>query len=282
MNTFISVSSDALDAGAVESLASLPATYRVGDSGGPRVAVARGADWMREALARIGQGSDGVLAVPSAFGAADPATAAALDESRRPVVIDDRWSHNPGVAPLAAALERVTEAELLELGTHIGEGDVVVGALIDLLVLGDVLTGPLESISVASVRPHAITATATAKGSRTLVAAVHRSAVGSGHARVRAVGPSQAVDAVLPEASTAAAAIVRLHGAEGAVHYPTVFESSHRAAWRALAEAVHADTAVSDVSRRNRVIGLLGPELASGPPTKTGTQTGPANQEEKK
>jgi hypothetical protein len=281
-NPVIAVPSDALDAaGAVESVASLPETFRVGASGRPRVGVVRGTGWMQDALDELGRGSDGILVVPSA-GATDPAAVAALRQSSRPVVIDDRWSHNPGVATLAAALAGIADAELLELSAHIDEDDDLADAFIDLVVLADQLAGPLESIDPASTGAEVMNATGVAAGSRGILVSVRRSAVGPGSARIRAVGRSQAVDAVLPDPSTAAPATVRLHGSDGVIHCPTVFESSHRAAWRVLADAVHAGADLPDVSRRTRVVTLLGPEVLPETPSKTGTPAGPANPEEKK
>lgn len=282
MSPVISVPAGALDvAGAAESLASLPETYRVGVRGGLSVGAVSGTEWMGDAQNELARGRDGVLAVPDA-GASQRAVSAALRESRRPVVIDDRWSYSPGIAALSAGLDDVPDAELVEFSAHVADDDDIAGAFLDLLALADLVTGPLVSLSLASSGTEVMNATGHTADVRTILISVRRSAVGTGDARVRAVGTSSAVDAVLPGAATAAPATVGVYTGDGVVIHPSVYESGHRAAWLALARAVNTGTDVTDLARRARVTGLLEHAVVTEPPSNAGTEAGPANQEEKK
>lgn len=246
--------------GVIDASASLPSSFRVGE-GHPRVKAVSGDGWLEDALAELRNGADGILAVPS--GRFDTVAAAALAHIGRPVVIDDRWSRNPAVPSLAMAIARVADAELVELRAHIPRADELVDAFTDLVALADILIGPLATLRVMAARDHTVVSTGTCAG-RTIAISVQRSEVGDGGAVIRAIGRSTAVDGAVPNSATAAPAIIRFHDADGILKHPTIFESAHRAAWRALHGAVLSGTAPADLARRGRADALIGDQLSPG------------------
>ncbi|NNC13767.1 hypothetical protein HII28_18030 [Planctomonas sp. JC2975] len=248
--------------GAGGAVASLPLSFHRDSS--DRVVAVRGARWLHDASNELLNGAAGVLAVPTGA-QVDRVTAVAIAQQGRPVVIDDRWSHNPAVVTLKEALERTRKSELIEMRAMIRPEDDPNEAFLDLAVLADILTGPLATLRMVTARATGRIATASDSLGRALHLSVQRSPVGAGDVTVRAMATSTAVDAHIPASSTAAPAIIREHDRARIVQHPTVYESAHRAAWRELHAAVCERTLPTDIDRRSRMIAMIADQFTDGP-----------------
>lgn len=229
-------------------IASLPVSLHRGNGTADLVAVDGGsAGWAHEAEQHIEQGARGIMVICPV-----PDGIAALNEkaSRRgvPVVIDGTWTYNPAVERARETFSELNDADtLLEARVNVPAGANLEQTLLAQLALIRCATDQVVNVTYARKNRHGYDALAVmASGGRAALTAICTDAL-LPTAVLRIVKPRTAVQMTLPWPATAAPGHVVVSGPEGATLLSTLWETSHRAAWRQLHRLVGAGEKSSDL-----------------------------------
>ncbi|WP_052207136.1 hypothetical protein [Sinomonas humi] len=230
-------------------VASLPVSLHLSDAeASALVAIAGTPGWTESALGAIASGARGLMIIEPC--AADVASLKKrADTLGVPVVIDTEWAHNPAVAAAAPHFASLDdENSLLEARVNARVGADLEQVLLAQLALIRAAVGPVASLTYARRNRHGYDALATlVSGARASLAAILTDAI-PGSAALRMIKPKTAVTLTLPGAGTAAPGKVTVSGPEGATLLPTLWETSHRAAWRRLHTLADAGQACEDLA----------------------------------
>ena len=210
-------------------LSSLPVSYTAtaADATADVVVVAGSSDWPSVVDHLLGEGSAAAIVVHP-----EPADLAALPRTPGLVVIDSVWAGNPAVPAAAGHFGRAaTASQLVECRVITGPDRPLGANLLDLAALIRSLIGPLRGVSVLQYDSHGFFATAKAADLSVSLSVVRSSALAP-QASVRLLTDDGGVEMVIPDPSTARPAEVMITNGDGLQRLPTVWESSHRAAWR--------------------------------------------------
>ncbi len=232
----ITVVADAAIAAHVHPLvASLPRSFAFGGADA-QVAVVDGADprgWDRAAGAALDAGAETVAVLDPAPIPAD--RAAAVDGGR--VLLSETFAGHPAVARLVeragAQLSAAGSASLLGVGTAaVREQLLEQLRLLRAIGYREVRVRDVQLASSSGL----ISATARYGDAEQLLRLqIARSSVAPARLELRAIGATAVVALELPCSTTARPARAEVVDADGALRLPDVYETAHRAAWRALA-----------------------------------------------
>lgn len=241
-------------------LASLPVS--LGRSGpGPRVADLTAVDgtagWPEQVRGALSGGTRGALLVEPV-----PVTHHALqDLPDAPVVVDRRFAGNPALDAAAELFAAWPADALIECHATIADHSELPRTLLDQLAVLRRLGRPMQSlIELVWRRTGYVVEGRTMSGSPVLFS----TAVTSGQpsaARVRGLSADVAVEVTLPDSESARPATVVRTTSTGAVQLPTLWETSHRASWRRLRDAVTHGHGTSDLADLRADLALAGPVL---------------------
>jgi hypothetical protein len=119
--------------------------------------------------------------------------------------------------------------------------------LLDLAALIRSLIGPLRGVSVLQYDSNGFFATARAADLSVSLSVVRSSALAR-QASVRLLTDDGGVEMIIPDPSTARPAEVMITNGDGLQLLPTVWESSHRAAWRRARTLLDSRTTAPDLA----------------------------------
>jgi hypothetical protein len=247
--------------GQVETvLASLPVS--LGMSGpGPRpadlTAVDGTAGWPDLVRGALSGGTRGALVVEPV-----PVTDDALqDLPDAPVVVDRRFAGNPALDGAAELFAAWPADALIECHAYVADESELPRTLLDQLAVLRRLGRPMLSLrELVWHRTGYVAEGRTRSGSPVLFT----TAVTTGEpsaARVRGLSTDVVVEVTLPDSRTAQPATVVRTTSDGAVQLPTVWETSHRATWRRLRDAVLHGHNTSDLADLRADLALAGQVL---------------------
>lgn len=150
-----------------------------------------------------------------------------------PVVADRAYAGNPAVAGLAPAIGASSVRSLLELRATVPVDDGPAAALLPLLALARTASGRGVASAHVTLRTARtlVVQGALADGRPVLIHVIASNAVPP-EALLRIVDASTSVTASLPSPVAARPAIVTVSAPDGAVRLPTIWQTSHRAAWQ--------------------------------------------------
>lgn len=235
-------------------LASLPESLRpFGDGPEPAdlVAVAGGPGWTARSVEALADGVRGVLVI-------DPVSEDVTrlrDDARRysvPVVVARPYAGNPAIAVVAPYFAGAEWPELLEARLVVPVGADLAHALLDQLALVTAAAGALERVRTLVWTGHGYVLHGDrAGGRRAVLTAVATSAVPPS-AALRQLGAAGAVRLEVPAPLSARPALATVTRPDGRTLLPTLWETSHRAAWRRLRDLVAAVEQATDLSDLDR------------------------------
>jgi len=256
----VSLDTPARNRGQVDAvLASLPVSLVPAPNGSADlanladlVALDGGSDWTTRLDEVLARGARGAVLVSPTVTTRDP------EALPIPVVVDFEFAGRPGLEAVRAAVEDAGPTALLEVRSVFGagrsDGEIVL-ELFSLVrhVLGAGVTQArllLRSADGLAIRAHA------ADGRAILFTNVRTNAVDP-VVTLRVVGPAGAVSVRIPSSATSRPVEVVVTDASGARMLPTHWETSHRAAWRRLRDAVNHSTPTADLGHLGQDLSLL-------------------------
>lgn len=242
----VSASGPALTDGELTSVvASLPISLTLtGDSAADLVAVDGAAGWPQRVRQACRDGALGVVLINP-----EPVEPALVpDPSGVPVVVDHRFAGNPALAGEEGILSGWGKDVLIEVATTVPAAADLASTLVDQLAVLHRLGQPADRLQLLTWDDGgSYLRGTTAYGLRFLISA-HVTRGRARSARVRALAADRAVDLTLPDPATARPARLVSTTSGGAALAPTLWETSHRAAWRRLHTAVTAGAPTEELS----------------------------------
>jgi hypothetical protein len=155
-----------------------------------------------------------------------------------PVVVDRRFAGNPALDAAAELFAAWPPGALIESHARVADESELPRTLLDQLAVVRRLGRPVQTLkALVWQRGGFVAEGSTTSGSPVLFS----TAVTTGEpsaARVRGVSADLVVEVTLPDSRTARPATVMRTTSEEAVQLPTLWETSHRASWRRLRDAV--------------------------------------------
>jgi hypothetical protein len=238
-------------------IASLPVSLVAAgpDAGGPDlVAVDGGPGWPQRAADRLAHGVRGLVVIqPVPVAPAEVPTASGV-----PVVVDYRFAGNPAIETAADAFARWPADAMIEVsvvGSDSADlGRILVDQLATLRRLGQA-AAELDRLTWRASGYYLRGATAT--GSPLLVSA-HVTIGEPSALRVRGLAADGAVELTVPNPGTARPAYLVRITRDGATTAPSLWETSHRAAWRRLHAAVTETQPTADLSDLRKDLAVAG------------------------
>ncbi|WP_022901175.1 hypothetical protein [Humibacter albus] len=156
-----------------------------------------------------------------------------------PVVADRAYAGNPVVETLSAPIDGVGVHALLELRATVPVADGPDSGLLPLLALARAATGRgVVSAHVTLRTARTLVAQGALDGGRPVLIHVVATNAERPEAVLRVVDASTSLTVSLPSSVAARPAIVTVSSPAGATQWPTVWETSHRAAWQRARDVV--------------------------------------------
>ena len=208
------------------------------------VAVDGVAGWPEQLRASLEDGTRGLVLVHPC-----PAPAGEVpDETSVPVVVDYRFAGNPALPAAGKAFSGWSADALVELAAVVPDAGDLPETLVDQLAT-------LRRMGLAAAEVSRLVwdgggyylLGSTTGGSPILLSA-HVTSGTSRSLQLRGLGAAVGVELTLPDPGTAQPAILVRTTPEGATTAPTLWETSHRAAWRRLTAAVTGVGPTSDLA----------------------------------
>lgn len=228
-------------------IASLPASLRWEGAGNEvsadLVVLDGGLGWPQSALDAIPHGVRGLMLVRPT-----PVTPDEVPQLPVPVVIDHRFASNPAVASTAHHFDSWPAEALVEVSALIAEPADAERLLLDQLATLRRLGLPPVILERLTWSPSGYHLRGTASSGAPLLLSAHVTTGAPPHLRVRGLAPEVAVELSVPDPGTARPAVIVRTTQDGATTEPTLWESSHRAAWRRLHTAVVDGIATDDLA----------------------------------
>jgi hypothetical protein len=170
------------------------------------------------------------------------------DAASVPVVVDYRFSGNPALAEAADAFGRWPAFAMIEVAAVVADDGELEGALIDQLAALRRVGQPAARLTrLTWGRSGYYLTGSTAEGSPVLLSA-HVTSGAPPSLRVRGLTHDRVVELALPDPGTARPAVLVSTTGAGALTAPTLWETSHRAAWRRLHAAVSGAEPTHDLA----------------------------------
>ncbi|MEZ0493402.1 DUF1080 domain-containing protein [Kineococcus sp. TBRC 1896] len=179
--------------------------------------------------------------------AAVDALADAVEAAGTVLHLSETFAGNPALAQLRSSRPDALEGAGSLFLDSTSPGASTPGLLLAQLRVLRATVGPVTALRSCSPHPGGLTLTATA-GDRLVVGVAARSTATPPHLRVTAVAADRTVDVALPAAATARPASVEITGVDGRSVLPTLYETAHRATWRAVHRDLTSGTAGSDAA----------------------------------
>lgn len=227
-------------------IASLPVSLVAAD---PRLgradlaAVDGGPGWPERTADALRHGVGGLLLIHPVPVAPDEVP----EESVVPVVVDYRFAGNPALAAATDAFAGWPSSAMIELAAVLPDASDLGTILVDQLATLRRLAQPAETLNPLTWSPSGYYLSgATIHGSPLLLSA-HVTIGAPASLWVRGLAPDHAVELTLPDPRTARPAFLVRTTQAGATTTPTLWETSHRAAWRRLHTAVTGSRLTDDL-----------------------------------
>ena len=234
-----------------EVLASLPLSLARGE-GSPHIVAVDGAPgW----LDRAADADAPAVVVVDPVSLVEEARRGRLETASDParLGLDLPWSHNPVVPALADALGSADG--YLEVRLHLADAPTEADALA-VLHFVDRVAGELDSVRILAASPDHLRLTSIA-GDHDVAVTLVRTAAADRILRLRALGADDELDVELPHPDTARPAHLITATDAGERSQPTLWESSHRALWRAAIAVARGEAAFDDLTPYLRAVRLL-------------------------
>ena len=256
----VSAATDAEVAGDIVTvIASLPISLVGAESGtrGELVAVHGGPGWPERTAECLLHHVRGLLIVhPTPV-----STNQVPDVVSVPVVVDYRFAGNPALAAAAEAFVGWPAGAMIEVAAVVPDASSLDETLVDQLAT-------LRRLGQPAVELHRLTWNgsgyylrgSTTAGSPVLVSA-HVSSGARPSLRVRGLAADSGVVLTLPDPGTARPAVLVNTTSTGATTTPTIWETSHRAAWRRLHAAVTGARLTNDLADLRADLTIAGQAL---------------------
>jgi hypothetical protein len=229
-------------------LSSLPVSYAPTDDLAPAqlITIDGGGAWptaVDDALGVAGRAAIVVHPVPADLTLSAARTTAAASV----VVIDSIWAGNAAV-PIAAQhiAAAAPNAQLVECRVISGPGRSLASSLTDAAALVRALLAPISEIRLLHHDDHGFVASALCAGLAVSLSVTISTAVAP-HAYVRVLTDDGGVEITLPHPATARPSEIVITDPDGSRTLPTIWESSHRSAWRRARALLDAGTAAPDL-----------------------------------
>ncbi|AXK44204.1 hypothetical protein [Brachybacterium saurashtrense] len=254
--------------GADAVLASLPVSFTAASTErDAQVQVLDGAPgWLGHATTALDAGQTVLVQSPAPLEAEEQERARVLaeDPAGSRLLLDLPWAGNPALEAAGPAVRTAAEgAGLLEVHALLGPVARSGTALLDVALTVAALLGPLERARLLHADEGGATVLAGAAGRDVSIQLTPTLRPTHG-CRMRVLGATSTAEVTLPDSGTARPAEVTLTDATGHTVLPTLWESSHRAAWRRV-HRLDADDAVDDIERLLHAHTVLADVLAALP-----------------
>jgi hypothetical protein len=229
-------------------LSSLPVSYAPRDGLAPAqlITIDGSGAWptvVDDALSSAGRAAIVVHPVPANLTLSAARTTAAASV----VVIDAIWAGNAAVAIAAQHIAAAApNAQLVECRVISGPGRSLASSLTDAAALVRALLAPISEIRLLHHDDHGFVASALSAGLAVSLSVTISTALAP-HASVRMLSDDGGVETTLPHPATARPAEIVITDPDGSRTLPTIWESSHRSAWRRARELLDAGTAAPDL-----------------------------------
>ncbi len=245
----VSASPDALASGDIAAvIASLPLSLRDGESGQPAdlVAIDGSPDWPKRTAEALLRDARGLLIIhPTPVPPHEVPDASAL-----PVIVDYRFAGNPALTAAADAFAGWPTDAMIDVAAVVPDAAELNATLVDQLATLRRVGHPAAGLTRLTWDDSGYYLQgATAEGIPLLLNA-HVTTGARASLRVRGLAREVAVELTLPDPGTARPAVLVSTTPAGATTTPTLWETSHRAAWRRL----HA--AATDAAPANDLVDL--------------------------
>ena len=238
-------------------VASLPASLRW-DSVSPDLLAVSGVDgWTARASRSVENGIKGILVVDPIVEDAGALDAAA-SRAGVPVVIDRPLAGNPllrTVVPIFADPDR--RDGLLESRVVIPASGDLESALLDQLALVRAAAAAVESAAVVIWTSAVYVIEGRIRDGRQVQLTGIRTNAQPRSGWVRILGRTGEVELAIPDPGSARPAHATITTADGATLLPTLFETSHRAAWRRLRDLARAGHSAPDLRHFRADVGVV-------------------------
>lgn len=170
------------------------------------------------------------------------------DVSSLPVVVDYRFAGNPAVAAAAEAFVGWPADALIEIAATNHDASELGATLLDQLATLRRLGQPLADLHRLNWTGSGYYLRASTTAGSPVLLSAHVTSGTKASLRVRGLTADTAVELVLPDSASARPAALVITTPSGATMMPTLWESSHRAAWRRLHAAVAGTRLTTDLT----------------------------------
>lgn len=164
-----------------------------------------------------------------------------------PVVVDYRFAGNPALAAAAEVFVGWPADAMIEIAATDHEASNLGATLIDQLATLRSLGQPLGDLHRLSWNGNGYYLRASTTAGSPVLLSAHVTSGAPASVRVRGLAATAAIELVLPDPATARPAVLVSTTPGGATTMPTLWETSHRAAWRRLHAAVNEARRTTDL-----------------------------------
>jgi hypothetical protein len=165
-----------------------------------------------------------------------------------PVVVDYRFSGHPALAEAADAFGRWPVFAMIEVAAVVPDDRDLEAALVDQLAALRRVGQPATGLTRLTWGRSGYYVSGSTAGGSPLLLSAHVTSGAPPSLRLRGLTHDRAVELTLPDPGTARPAILVSTTGAGALTAPTLWETSHRAAWRRLHAAVTGDEPTHDLA----------------------------------
>ncbi|HET7476882.1 MAG TPA: hypothetical protein VFJ97_12785 [Dermatophilaceae bacterium] len=227
-------------------VASLPISLVAAETGtaSDLVAVDGGPGWPQRATDVLRDGVRGLLIVHPV--AVPPA--AVPDASFVPVVLDYRFAGNPVLPAMAKAFADWSAEAMIEVAAVVHDRSDLDRALVDQLATLRRVGQPAATLARLAWGSSGYYLSGRSSQGSPLLLSAHVTTGAPSSLRIRGLAADVAVEATLPDPATARPAVLVRTTPSGAITSPTLWETSHRTAWRRLHAVATGGRLTSDLS----------------------------------
>jgi hypothetical protein len=233
----VSGSADAVTAGdIVPVIASLPVSLARTESleRGDLIALHGGAGWPQRMADVLQDGAQGLLLLQPTVAPVDDVP----DVSRVPVVVDYWFSGNPAVSEAKYSFDGWPAYTMIEVAAVLPDHGALPAALLDQLAALRRIGQPAADLTRLTWQSGGYYLGGFTNEGTPLLLSAHVTVGVPPSLRVRGLARDRIVELTLPDPTTARPATLVSTDSVGALTSPTIWETSHRAAWRRLHAAV--------------------------------------------
>lgn len=229
----------------VAVVASLPVSFATAAQGERAhvAAIEGGPGWPRRLTEALDQGPRGLVIVDPT-----PVRPDEVPDASVPVVVDHRFSGNPALAGAAGAFGRWPASAMIEVAAIVSDGADLEATVVDALAALRRVGQPAARLTRLTWGQTGYYLSGSTTGGSPLLLSAHVTRGAAPSLRVRGLAHDRVVELSLPDPGTARPAVLVSTTKAGAVTAPTLWETSHRAAWRRLHAAVRGDEPTHDLA----------------------------------